>query len=54
MYAKHTYIYKVIDILIKFLLVKNLFIYCFCKVTKLYYVGYNKGKGSQKSIWLNS
>lgn len=46
-------IYKVTNAFIKSLLVKNLFSYCFSKVNKLYYIGYNNGKRSQKSIWLN-
>lgn len=37
-----------------FPLVKNLLSCCLSKVTKLYSVGYNKGKTSQKGKWLNS
>lgn len=48
------YIYKAINPIKNFLLIKNLFSYCFSKVTKLYCVGHNNGKRSQKSIRLNS
>lgn len=48
------HISKVINALIKFLFVKTVFSYCFCKVTKLYYIGYNNSKESQNSIQLNS
>lgn len=50
---KHIHIYKTISLIIKITLIKNLFSYCFSKVTKLYCIGHN-GKRSQKSIWLNS